>query len=184
MAATSKLSLHPFCLVPSRRGALLGAAEQRRKTGLPRLGPARLEHHGLPRAGVSKRQAAGMQSDGRPQSGCCRERQPRAIRSVSDDRAAPACQLHPQLVSPAGRGHELDERHLAQAFHHSGTNMALTAGHIVFIAAIAGIVVSVISRDATARTASGPQSRPPLLALALDQVVPIAAGNRPSTTAT
>ena len=48
--------------------------------------------------------------------------------------------------------------------------MALTAGHVVFIAAI---VVSFIRRTATARTASGPQSRPAFLAAAFNPLMPV-----------
>ena len=107
-----------------------------------------------------------MQRDGRAAAGRGCEREPSAIQPVPDDRAASAGQLGPQLVPAARRWCEFNERHLTQAFHHPGPDMALPAGDL-----LVGFVGLFRQRPAVGR--GGPQLRPAFLPLAFDPIVPV-----------
>jgi hypothetical protein len=53
-------------------------------------------------------------------------------------------------MPPAGGGHEFDQRHLTQAFHHPGPDVALPAGDVAGVVVIGGV----IDRTSTARRRS------------------------------
>ncbi len=87
--------------LPAPRGQEMGIP------AFPEIGRLGFQADSLPRGGVIKRQAAAVEGN------AIRKREPRAIRPVSDDRAASARELGPQLVAPARRGLKFHQRHLA-----------------------------------------------------------------------